>query len=170
MRAPHSLPAATRLLERFALLEGEIGLIEAVRSDAIAKANVAADEAAAALLVERAELTCVLEAWWAGAGPALTGGERKSIELGGCMIGTRADKPSLAVAKSPKVTISALLKTSWGKKLVTITTSLNRRAIAKVLDGAHAVELKELGLSLKHGSVSFVLERVRQEGSRTADA
>ena len=170
MRAPRSLPAATRLLERFAVLEGEIGLIEAARCEAIALANVAADEAAAALLVERAELTCALEGWWAGTAPALTGGERKSIELGGCMIGTRADKPSLALAGTPKAAILALLKTSWGKKLVKISTALDRRAITKVLDGPHKVELAEIGFSLAHGSVGFVLERVSQEGSRTADA
>ena len=63
MRAPRTLPAATRLLERFAMLDGEIGLIEAARCEAIALANVAADNAAANPLVERAELTCALEAW-----------------------------------------------------------------------------------------------------------
>lgn len=166
MKPPKSLPAATRLLERFAAIEGEIALIEVARAEQLARANAEADRASAPFLAERAELTCLLEQWWTGSAEVLTAGERKSIELGGCMIGTRADKPALDLAGTPKDAIAALLKTSWGKVLVKISTTLDRRAIARMLDGPKKVELEELGFSIRHGDVGFVLERVSQEGVR----
>lgn len=166
MKPPKTLPAATGLLERFAAIEGDLALIEAARSEALARANAAADREATPLLAERDALAEALREWWHDAAPALTGGERKSIELGGCVIGTRADKPALAVTGPVPDKISALLKLGWGKHLVKISTTLDRRAIAKVLDGPHAAELAELGFSLKHGAEGFVLERVAQEGVR----
>jgi Bacteriophage Mu Gam like protein len=166
VKAPKTLPAATKLLERFAAIGGELALIEAGRAEALARANAEADRAATPLLTERGDLAAALEEWWAAAGDALTGGERKSIELGGCMIGTRADKPALALKGAAKDAISALLKLSWGKALVKISTSLDRRAIARMLDGPRKAELEELGFSIRHGDVGFVLERVSQEGVR----
>lgn len=163
-----SLPAATRLLERFAALEGELALIEAVRCEALARANAEADKAAAPMLEERARLAEALADWWGRAGPALTGGTRKSIELGGCLIGTRADKPALALAGAAKDAIAALAATSWGKALVKVSTTLDRRAIAKALDGPRKAELEGLGFAIAHGSECFVLERVSQEGALTA--
>lgn len=164
MKAPKTLPAATKLLERYAVLEGELGLVEAARAEALARANAVADKEAAPILAERRALAEALQAWWAEAAPALTGGERKSVELGGCIIGTRADKPSLAVPKATKETISALLKTNWGKALVKISTSLDRRAIARLLDGPRKAELEAMGFAIRHGGETFVLERVKQEG------
>jgi hypothetical protein len=68
--APKSLPGATKLLERFAAIEGELELIEATRSEAITKANASADAEAAPLLKERSDIVPLLASWWGLVGPS----------------------------------------------------------------------------------------------------
>ena len=63
IREPRTIEAATRLAERFAELEAGIGVADAVRNDAIAKANAAADEEIAPLIEERDAITAKRPGW-----------------------------------------------------------------------------------------------------------
>ena len=167
IRRPRSVAAATRLAEELALLEGQLAEIEANRAACIADVNARCDTAACDLIERRGRIAEVLEPWWAEAADELTEGKRKSIELGGCMIGTRAGKSSLAVPDDAKAAIGELLGTRWGTALVRVTRSLDKRAILKALDGRNGEKLAALGFATEPGAETFFVERVSQEGVRT---
>jgi hypothetical protein len=166
IRVPRSTPAAIVLLERFAALEGMIGAVEAARSAAIGQANVSADQEAEPLLAEREAVREKLAAWWPGAAGQLTTGARKTVELGGCMIGTRRVRVSLAVASDELLVVAVLLKRKWAVGLVRLKATLDRAAILKALDGARRGELRRLGFAKSEPDEQFILERVEQPGTR----
>lgn len=169
IRQPRSVEAATALAERFVELEGQIEAIEAGRQDSIAQINARADTAANALIVERDKIREKLEPWWTKAGAELLAtfskGKRKTIELGGAIIGTRAGASSLALAGKPKEVASQLAKSAWGRRLLRITVAPDRAKIAVALNGKHADELKTMGLSIDEGEEQFVLKRAEQTGT-----
>src|SRR5690606_3940757 len=66
IRQPRSMQQATELLERFAVLDGQIGEIEAKRNEAIATINAEADGRSQPLLEERDAIQAKLAAWWSG--------------------------------------------------------------------------------------------------------
>ena len=92
IRKPQSQAAAQRLLELYAELDGRIAGMEEARDAAIAKANAVVDKDMAPLIAERDKIAEKLEPWWDEAADELTKGKRKSIELGGCEIGTRLSR------------------------------------------------------------------------------
>ena len=101
IREPRTIDAATKLAERFAEIEGAIGVVEAVRNDEIAKANARADEENAPLIEERDLIATKVSTWWGKGGREQALGAKpksKSIELGGCILGERAGKATLSVA------------------------------------------------------------------------
>lgn len=166
IRQPRSVEAATALCERYAELDGQIAEIEKGRQADIAAINANADRAANDLIAQRDTIAAKLEPWWATAAEKLTRGKRKSIELGGCMIGTRIGKESLGVTGERIKIIAALKRLRWAKPLLRVTTSLDAKAIAKALGGKRAGELEELGLAKVPGKEAFFVERVEQAGTR----
>ena len=164
-RIPATKDAAAKLLERFSELDAAIALSNQVRDAEIGEANRKADAENAPLIAERDALLTALEAWWGKSGEKVTGGARKSVELGGCMIGTRTGKPSLGVAGKVDELVGALKATRWGKRLVQVRESLDKRAIAKELDGAHGAKLKALGFAHVDGEETFYVQRTTQEGA-----
>lgn len=169
-KVPRSTPAAVAMLERFAAIESAIGAIEAHRSDGIAHANAVADSALEPLVAERAELRAKLRPWWERAGAALTKGARKTIELGGCVIGTKAGRTSLAVEGHEDDVVIALRLTRWGQRMVRSRFSLDRRVALNELAGVHGDKLRALGLSVDEGAEEFVLKRAEQAGTIGAAA
>lgn len=170
VRAPRSLKAATAMLEQYAGIEGQIATIEEARAAELAKVNATFDELAAPLLPQRANLKGKLTAWWLDAGAALTDGKRKSIALGGCEIGSRIGSASLGVAGDERVIAAALVKKRWARDLVRVTVSLDRVAVMKSIDGAHATDLAALGLSKVNGIETVFVKRVQQDGTVAAVA
>lgn len=166
-RKPRSVAAATALAERFAELAGSIELIEAERCQAIAEANAEADKIAAPLLAERDRLYELLAAWWPGVAEQLTEGKRKSIELGGCLIGSRQGGDSLAVTGQEAAIVTALQREDWGKDLLKTKVTLDKAAVLKSLDGVYAKPLAKLGLARKPGEETVFVERAEQKGVRT---
>lgn len=165
--APRNVADATVLCERFATLEGEIALIDSARNDSIAACNNIADTAAEPLIAERDAIVAKLEPWWKRMAAKLTEGtKRKSIELGGCMIGTRSGRDSLAVAGDEDVIVKALEKKSWAKPLLKVAAKLDKVAILKTVDGVYKKQLAALGLTRKPGAETFLLARAEQEGTR----
>lgn len=168
IRTPRTTAAATALLERVTEIDGAIALIEASRNDAIAAANSAADTEANPLLTERADIIAKLEPWWKAAMAELTGGKRKSIELGGCNIGTRSGRASLSVAGDEDAIVEKLKKREWAKPLLRIITKLDRKATLTATDGAHKKQLATLGLTRSVPAEIFFVERAEQAGTRAA--
>ena len=165
LRTPRTVKAATALLERFAELDGAIAAIEGGRTKAIAQVNAEADAKAAPLLVEQATMRVKLEIWWKGAAAELTQGKRKSIELGGCVVGRRAGRDSLAVAGDEKAIVAALEKHEWAKPLLAVTVKLDRKNVLASIEGFYAKPLAKLGLSRKPGEETFYVERTAQAGT-----
>lgn len=165
-RTPSSVKQATRLCELYAELDGQIAGIEADRNGSIAAINARADRALNDLIKQRDAIVEKLSPWWDEAAEDLTQGKRKSIELGGCQIGKREGKESLKVKGKPADIVSRLIKTRWGKNLVRISASLDKRAILKIIGGKRAAELQELGLTTEPGVETFFITRIEQEGTR----
>lgn len=166
VRKPRSLAQAQALCERFARLDGEIAAIEEARDAAIARANAVVDADLAPLLIERAEVADKLEPWWAEAGEGLTKGKCKTIELGGCVIGTQAGRASVVVAGDEKDVRDVLSGLRWAKPFLRVSVSLDKVALGKALDGPRAVALAELGISRVEGTPGFVLKRTVQAGTQ----
>jgi hypothetical protein len=158
VKEPKSLPGATKLLERFAAIEGQLELIEATRSEAITNANASADAEAAPLLKERSDIIPLLASWWSLVGP-LVAGSKKSMELGGCKIGSRMSRPKLAhgFENDAKAT-EALRSTRWARQTTRVTYSLDRTGTLKLLQlgGKAADVVASLGFSIEQGERFFV--------------
>ena len=139
IRQPRTTEQAQALLEEYASLDGQVAEIEENRRACIADVNKRCDTAVHDLVVRRNEIVDKLEPWWAKASEGLTSGKRKSIELGGCVIGSRAGSASLAYDGPGTETLVALklLKRKWAKGLYRVTVSLNKPAILAALSGPH---------------------------------
>ncbi len=168
IRTPKTEQAATLLLQRFAQLLASIDLHENARNDAIAAANAEADTSLAPLIKECDEIRSKLEPWWKQAAAALTGGKRKSVQLGGCMIGTRTGRASLAIDGDEEAIVAKLEKRTWAAGLLRITTKLDKTAILKAVPGEHGKKLKALGLTKSDGAETFYVERAEQDGTVAA--
>lgn len=170
VRAPKTVAAATKLLARFAELDAEIAAIEEQRKIEIGEANAEADRLIAPFLPERDAILAKLETWWIDAGPGLTDGKRKSIALGGCEIGSRSSPARLGLAGDEAVIAKALAKNRWAREMIRVTVSIDRAAILKSIDGAHAKDLADLGFSKVDGAETVFVKRVRQDGTIGAGA
>ncbi|MEM6907187.1 MAG: host-nuclease inhibitor Gam family protein [Pseudomonadota bacterium] len=166
IRKPRSVPEAQRLLERFAKCDAEIAAIEEARDVAISAANAQVDRDLAPLLKERTAIVVKLEPWWAEAAAGLTKGKRKTIELGGCIIGTREGKASLQVIGKAANLAQRLAELDWANDLVRTTVSLDKPAVMKALEGEDKAALEALGLSRVAGEVTFFVKRTLQGGTQ----
>lgn len=169
IRKPNSVKSAERLCELYAENASQIEVIDAVRASSIADANAVADRALVPLVKERDAIAAKLEPWWDEAKDELTAGKRKSVELGGCKIGTRTGKESLGIAGKVDDIVKKLKARRWAHALLRTVTSLDKAAALKALEGKRGDDLTALGLSAVPGDESFVLERVKQNGT-IADA
>lgn len=164
-RQPRTLEAATAMLERFAMLDGDRSAIEAERNEQIAKINAAADEQLVPIVEEMAAISDKVQPWWAKAAVELLPAKRKSMELGGCIIGSRTGKTVLAIAGAEDALIAALAKLRWGKVFAPAKPKLDKTALLKATSGAKAEDLAKLGVTAKPGEESFVLARAEQSGT-----
>jgi hypothetical protein len=159
----------TPLLERFAQLGVELDLAEAARADGYAAVNSIADKIALPIVKEMDEIRAAVEPWWKRNGASLLTGKRKTVELAGCMIGSKAGRSSLQFAGGDDTAATAALQAHrWAKPYVRVTYAPDKTAIGTALTGKHAKQLAELGFSKPAGAETFVLERVVQEGTVTA--
>lgn len=165
VRTPKTTKAAAALLKRYAELDQLIANIEAIRNELIASANSTADAAADPLILERAVILEKIEPWWTAAAAELTQGKRKSIELGGCMIGSRAGRESLGIAGKEDDVVKALSTRAWAKPLLKVKTTLDRRAVLMSLTGVYKKQLASLGLSRVEAGETFYVERLEQGGT-----
>lgn len=130
--AASSLPQAIDLLTRYAALDGQIAARKARVDAAIAQMRAEADALDAPVIAEQKEIFLALKPWWAVAGDSVTGGERKTWELGGCLIGHRMNNPSLGFPK-PEHFAVALLQGAGLNGLLRVKTELDKPAIVTAL-------------------------------------
>jgi hypothetical protein len=158
--------AATELLERYAVLAGKAGALGARRDVLIVRANAAADKLIAPIAAEMAGIRAQIEPWWQAEGAKLLTGKRKSIELGGCMIGTKQGKASLQL-KSGDFDKEAekLRKLAWAKPFVRVTVAIDKAATRTGLAGPIGGKLKARGFFEKPGADEFFVDRVAQAGA-----
>lgn len=167
-RAPQTLEQATELAKRYAVASATIDLIEADRAERLALANAAADEALVPLIAELKDIAKQLKPWWEGNVDDLTAGKRKSIELGGCLLGYRLTPPKVCFdAGTDEVAIAALLEADLGA-LVRRKPSLDKPAILRLLDEGSEV-LTSLGFEARQKEEFFV-DRVTASTAATLKA
>lgn len=162
---PKSQAAATQLLEEYADLGSRVALLEEDRSIDIAAANQRADTAAGPMLQRMAAISAALESWWPSAALAIAGG-KKSVQLGGCIIGTRKARAKLAHSfPSDDKAVEALRATRFAKHTTRVSYSLDRASTLKLIEigGKTGAAIKELGFSIAGGSDAFFIERVQQD-------
>jgi hypothetical protein len=158
MRSPKTIAAASELLEEFADLTSRVAIVEEDRSERIAKANAWADTAAQPMLARLEEIRGAIEPWWTKSGHDLAGG-KKSMELGGCTIGSRMSRPKLAHGfESDAKATEALRGTRWAKQSTRISYSLDRTSTLKLLQlgGKAGSDIASLGFSIEQGEYFFV--------------
>lgn len=173
LKPPRTLEQATPKIERVAVVDHELTLIAANRAEAIASTNAIADRLAAPLLEERARLVAELEPWWKGAAAGLLKGKRKSVELGGCDIGTKAKAASVThTHQDDDAAIEKIMGVAWARKLlIRVKHELNLTAIKAMLAAEPATaadrrkldELKALGFSLPAPTETFFVGRKKQQ-------
>lgn len=169
-RAPQSTEQAMVLLDRFATLDSELALAEANRQEALAATNAVADSIAIPLIAELKDIAKQLKPWWAASYDELTQGKRKSIELGGCMIGYRISPPKVTYSGGTDAeAVTAVAASAYAEQIIRNTLSLDKPAILKLLEGDDSAALAELGFASKQSEVFFV-ERVAQAGTLSGAA
>jgi hypothetical protein len=157
-RTPRTAAGAMKLLGAYADLASRVDLVEADRADAIATANRRADSACEPMIEEMAGIAAALEPWWTGAGHELAGG-KKSMELGGCVIGSRKSRPKLAHGfDTDEKAIEALRSTRWAKLTTRVSYSLDRTGTSKLLQlgGKAGQDIASLGFSIEQAEQFFV--------------
>lgn len=164
-RIPRSTEQATSLLARYAVLSGELQGIEQERAVKLSAINSAHDHAGNPLIAEMEAIEAVLVPWYLKDGKALCAKGAKSIELGGCMIGSRKGKSTVAISGSEEDVVALLSGLRWAKPLLRVKTSLNKAAIMTALDGPRRVALVEMGIERREGVESVFIERTEQGGT-----
>ena len=92
-------------------------------------------------------------------------GTRKSIELGGCEIGSRKAKDKLGYTGKHDKPVKALTGLRWAKSMLRVTVSIDANATMKALGGLHGDKLKELGFKKVPGEDEFFVKRAEQKGT-----
>lgn len=166
-RAPRTVEQATELLDQIARLDGQRTSINAERDVAIAATNASADALLVPVVEQRAAIAGVLEAWWQASGKALLKGKRKTIELGGCMIGTKAAAVALTFSNSDDfgVAVERLREQRWAKPYIRTIYAVDKKATTTALSGKHGDQLRALGFGKRGGADGFVLAAVAQAGT-----
>lgn len=179
-RKAEKLPAAQTeaeaivLLTRYAALASAIAARNERVAAAIASLRAQADALNAPEDAEQKAIFLQLKPWWAVAGEAITGGLRKSWELGGCLIGHRTGNPTLLHPKPEAVAVELLYAQGWHGclrvKFELDKPMLTRGLAGSPFDGeagqAVAAQLKSWGFSIVQKE-EFFIDRLPPRGPGT---
>lgn len=189
-RAPQTIEQAQALCARFVERSAQAALIIQARDEKIAAANQDADTELVPITAELKDIEKQLKPFFAAKFDELTGGKRKSIELGGCYLGYRLDKASVTFAHGKDDDMAVTLRAAEMTDYVRTKHSPDKVAIMKALEAerdAIALQiaaitageapiyegdaprpslspLHDMGFAIKQGE-SFFLERVGQDGA-----
>jgi phage host-nuclease inhibitor protein Gam len=160
---PRTNDQALELAKRFAAIGADVAMHEADRQERLAAIGADVDMKVAPLVEEAEAIRQALEPWWKKASPALLKGKRKSIEFGGCSIGTRssAEKVEFALGDD-KLALATLADQPFKSKVTETKRVLNKTAIAGLLRGKSAVgnALSALGFRIAGGEDAFFVKRI----------
>lgn len=162
LRAPASTEEATALLAELATVIATIGAHDAQRDAAIQQIDAAADACIVPLAAQRDDLFKRLQPWYEGHADELTGGKRKSIELGGCTIGHRTTPPKLVFEHGKDADgVEALqhFGRTHGTLKVPAPTLVKPAILAELANGpadADAIPLELLGFAAKQTEEFFI--------------
>lgn len=165
--APQTLEDATCLLDRYALLAAGLEQLKADANAAVAAIRAEADNRATAFAIEMKAIFNQLKPWWAVAGTELTDGKRKSIELGGCLIGQRMSTPRLSFDGDDREAIGRLETAGWDD-LIRTKVELDKPAILKLLASDQADFITALGFSAKQRE-EFFIDRIVPKAPATVE-
>ena len=166
-KAPSTLPEAIGIIERYLVISSEIESTKGEADRAIIAVQTTRDEVVAPLKAEAEDLFLQLRAWWGVAGPEMTRGKTKSIELAGAMIGERTTTPSLRAPRGVKADEAVALiedivdQFPAAADLLRKKTELDKQAIIKLLRSSTAVgpvvdEVKAKGFTVSQRDEFFV--------------
>lgn len=147
--AAQSLPEAVAILGRYAQLQTSI---DARRADAevkIAEIRAAVDAAIAPDETLLKSLFNQVKPWWAVNADDVTGGKRKSVELGGCLVGHRTTTPRLTLAEVTEQEAIESLKEWALEDFLRIKEEFDKPAILKELDADSDDGRKLAGLGFR---------------------
>lgn len=165
IRKPASDAALQRLCELHAELEGKVASIERQRDAAIAGINAAADRQLAPRVAELDKVKVKIEPYFMAHRERLLPKNRKSMELGGCELGSRAGTDTVVVDGDELAVVAALRKLRWALPLLNVRVSLKRPAVKTALEGKRKDELTALGVRVKPGEDAFFIKRTEQGGT-----
>lgn len=169
LRVNAPVEQATALLERYAGLATELALADVARNDAITAANTAADRITVPIVDEMTAIREQLEPWWRRNGADLLPAKRKSMELGGCVIGSKAGSTSVTFALgNDEIAATTLQAARWSKSYVRIKPSVDKAAVKSALAGKDGDKLRALGFGLSTPVETFILDRAEQGGTVAA--
>jgi phage host-nuclease inhibitor protein Gam len=168
LEAPATIEAATALAGRYSELLTQAEKLRAEADVSIAQIEGARDAFAAPLEAEAKDVFRQLHRWWTVAGPAMTDGKRKSIELAGCVMGERTTTPMLKIKKGAD--IEELCRTMLDHGLVahciTVKYSLNKPVIIadlrKPVGYVQEALICDYGLSVSQRE-EFFIDRSKRE-------
>lgn len=159
-KRPRTTEKASQLCERFALLDSQINALEQRRNAAISKVNALIDKKSLPMIAERNQIAEMIKPWWMKAREKLLSGSAKSLELGGCIIGTRKDRDTVDCSRVAGKPVDALANLRWAKPYINKVTnySLNAKKLIDGIDGKHGEKLNELGFAKKKGEEQFFIK------------
>lgn len=160
-QAPQTLGEAIALLTKFSAISAGLDQIEVDRAESKAAIDAAADKLAAPMREGLKDMARQLKPWWSVAGGELTEGKRKSIELAGCLIGTRMPPPKLAWPGKVDGAIALLLDDPLLEEHVRTKLTLDKQSLLKALAAgdAKATRLLLLGFTRRQRE-EFFIDRV----------
>lgn len=153
---------AISLLGRYAALQASITARRADADAKIAQIRAAVDGALAADEAQLKAWFNALKPWWAVSAEALTEGKRKSIELGGCLIGHRLSTPRVVHPNLTEAEAVEQLRDHDYDELVRVVRELDKPAILRMLadDDVQAAEIRSLGFASKQ-TETFFIDRIK---------
>jgi phage host-nuclease inhibitor protein Gam/uncharacterized protein YodC (DUF2158 family) len=140
--ATQTVDEAIAQLKRYAQLDASIAARKARTEAAIASLKAQTDALNAPEEAEQKALFLSLKPWWAVAGDTVTGGERKTWELGGCLIGHRTSNPALEFPKPEATAVRLLMEQGW-KGLLRIKVELDKVAIMTAIRWTTAAQVTD---------------------------
>ncbi|MCZ4341533.1 host-nuclease inhibitor Gam family protein [Sphingomonadaceae bacterium G21617-S1] len=151
-----TLAEGEKLLARYAKLAAAADGHEADLAAKIAPLKAAADKKLAPIATELDELKAKLEPWWKAHAADLTKGKKKSHELLGCVIGTRANPKKLTFAGGDDEAAIAALRAGRFNALLSRVVSLDKKAITARVDAEPDGPVAKLGFSVVQGETFYV--------------
>jgi len=151
-----SIAEGEKMLARYAKLAAANDALEAELAAKIAPLKAATDKKLQPLIAQMATIKEALQPWWGEHAAALTGGKKKSHELAGCVIGSRANPKRLVYQGKDEEEAIAKLREGRFNTLVDRVYQLNKKAILARVEAEPEGNVAQLGFTVLQGETFFV--------------